>query len=174
MATIEDTILYKAFTRRASQIAAGPADLSDIFLRLRTLIQDTEKYIVLSFPEYTPHDHVRHLDALFGLADRLLGEAVYNRLGNAELVLLVFGLYTHDWGMALPLAGIQRLFSGDDSSNYRHATGGTKSRPSLCQRGCVRWCRRADSSERIPEENSRVEKRCAHQKVPRERQPRVR
>ena len=117
MATFEDTLLYRAFTGRASKIAAGPTDLSDAFHRLRTLVQDTEKYIVLSFPEYTPHDHLRHLDGLFGLADRLLGEAVYNRLGNAELVLLVFGLYTHDWGMALPLAELQRLFSGDDSSN---------------------------------------------------------
>ena len=53
------------------------------------------------FPEYTPHDSTRHLDQLSPLADRILGTDVFARLNGAELSLLVFALYAHDWGMAV-------------------------------------------------------------------------
>jgi len=53
------------------------------------------------FPQYTPHDATRHLEQLFLLADRVLGADLYDRLNFAELSLLVFALYAHDWGMAI-------------------------------------------------------------------------
>ena len=57
--------------------------------------------IIHVFPEYTPHDATSHLEQLFALADRILGAELYARLNLAEMTLLVFGLYAHDWGMAV-------------------------------------------------------------------------
>src|SRR5262249_60387329 len=99
--SIETTALYQEMRRRAPEIPAGPLGLVDEFERLRSILQEHGKYIVLLFPEYTPHDHTRHLDHLFALADRILGTPLYTRLKPSELVLLAIGLYAHDWGMAV-------------------------------------------------------------------------
>src|SRR6185503_21209909 len=82
--TIENTTLYREMSRRLKDIPAGPPRLLDEFERLRILLQEHGKYIVLLFPEYTPHDHTRHLDHLFVLADRVLGKQVYKRLNSSE------------------------------------------------------------------------------------------
>ncbi len=123
MTNIEKTELFRQFVRRAPDIATGPRDLAHEFDRLRTLIQDAEKYVVLSFPEYTPHDHARHFDGLFALADRLLGLKIYDRLGSAELALLVLGLYAHDWGMAVTEAELHGLFHGESQEQFEMLAG---------------------------------------------------
>lgn len=107
---IEKTDLFREMLRRSPDVPAGPPDLAGEFEKLRKLVQDTEKYIALSFPEYTPHDRARHLDSLFALADRILGVRVYAGLASTELILLAFGLYAHDWGMAVGEAERQSLF----------------------------------------------------------------
>jgi hypothetical protein len=96
--------------RRSPDVPAGPPDVAAEFGRLRRIVQDAEKYIALSFPEHTPHDRARHLDTLFALADRVLGVRVYTQLAPTELILLAFGLYAHDWGMAVGDAEQQSLF----------------------------------------------------------------
>jgi hypothetical protein len=110
--SIETTALYQQMRRRAPSVPAGPRDLIGEFERLREILQDQGKYIVLTFPEYTPHDHIRHLDNLFALADRILGTDLYARLSHAELILLAFGLYAHDWGMAISDSERQSLVTG--------------------------------------------------------------
>lgn len=116
--SIETTALYQEMRRRIPDVPAGPRDLVNEFERLRTILQEHGKYIVLLFPEYTPHDHTRHLDQLFALADRLLGTPLYMRLGPVELVLLAFGLYAHDWGMAVSEAERQSLVTATGGHSF--------------------------------------------------------
>jgi hypothetical protein len=116
--TIGTTALYQEMRRRAPEIPAAPRELVHEFERLRGILQEHGKYIVLLFPEYTPHDHTRHLDHLFGLADRVLGTPLYTRLGPAELVLLAFGLYAHDWGMAVSEAERQCLETAGSGHSF--------------------------------------------------------
>jgi histidine kinase/DNA gyrase B/HSP90-like ATPase len=71
------------------------------FAKLRSTVSEQSKVIIHVFPEYTPHDATRHLEQLFALADRVLGTGLYDRLNVAEMSLLVFALYAHDWGMAV-------------------------------------------------------------------------
>ena len=104
--------------RRSPDVPAGPPDVAAEFGSLRRIVQDAEKYIALSFPEYTPHDRARHLDTLFGLADRLLGVRVYSQLVPTELILLAFGLYAHDWGMAVAEAERQSLFHNGPTQGF--------------------------------------------------------
>jgi hypothetical protein len=80
---------------------SGDPGLLHSFAQLRSTVSEQSKVIIHIFPEYTPHDATRHLEQLFALADRVLGTDLYDRLNVAEMSLLVFGLYAHDWGMAL-------------------------------------------------------------------------
>ncbi len=78
----------------------GP-DLLSHFGQLRSIVREQARLVVNLFPEYTPHDASNHLEKLFELADRILGAEFYENLTLAEMSLLVFGLYAHDWGMAV-------------------------------------------------------------------------
>ncbi|MHA4868044.1 HD domain-containing protein [Duganella sp. PWIR1] len=106
---IEETLLYKSFSLRISEMSAAPNNLLSIFNNLRERLEAEGKYIVTVFPEYTPHDWVDHISNLFSLADRLLGQKIYDKLRSAELTLLVFGLASHDWGMVVGDTEIQIL-----------------------------------------------------------------
>jgi hypothetical protein len=101
-----------------ARIPACPHGLINEFEHLRDIIQDEAKYIVLACPEFTPHDPKRHLDNLFSLADRLLGDSVYNRLAPSELVMLGFGLYAHDWGMAVSHAERESLLNSAQNQSF--------------------------------------------------------
>jgi len=101
---LEQTLLYTRWTALLVERGVDPEVLR-CFAQLRTTVSEQSKVIIHIFPEYTPHDATRHLEQLFSLADRVLGADLYNRLNVAEMTLLVFALYAHDWGMAV---------SGDD------------------------------------------------------------
>jgi hypothetical protein len=116
--SIETTGLYRQMKRRLREIPAGPPRLLDEFERLRAIVKEQGKYIVLLFPEYTPHDHTRHLDHLFSLADRILGKHFYKQLKPSELVLLAFALYAHDWGMAVSEAERTSLENGREANSF--------------------------------------------------------
>jgi hypothetical protein len=116
--SIEMTSLYQEMRRRAPDVLAGPDGLVDEFERLRTILKEHGKFIILLFPEYTPHDHSRHLDQLFALADRVLGIPLYTRLSPMELLLLAFGLYAHDWGMAVSESERQSLLNTANGENF--------------------------------------------------------
>jgi hypothetical protein len=116
--SIEKTTLYQEMRRRVSDVPAGPTNLVSEFERLRTTLQEHGKYIVSLFPEYTPHDHTRHLDHLFEISDRVLGPELYARLAPTELVLLGFGLYAHDWGMAVSDAERNVLATGKGHGDF--------------------------------------------------------
>lgn len=112
------TSLYQEMRRRAPDVLAGPDGLVNEFERLRTILKEHGKFIILLFPEYTPHDHSRHLDQLFALADRVLGTPLYTRLSPVELLLLAFGLYAHDWGMAVSESERQSLLTAADGESF--------------------------------------------------------
>jgi len=96
---LKESELYKQLTARKP--ASGPDKLFAKFEEFCITIQEQSKYIVALFPEYTPHDATNHLNHLFHLADRILGIDIYEKLNPTEIYLLAFGLYSHDWGMAL-------------------------------------------------------------------------
>ena len=109
--SLKKTDLFRHMVRVAPDVPAGPPNLPNEFEKLQRLLEDAGKYIVLSFPEHTPHDHARHLDHVFALADRILGVSVYTRLAPTEVILLAFGLYAHDWGMAVSDAERESLLN---------------------------------------------------------------
>ena len=115
---IEATSLYQQMKQRTPDLLAGPEGLVDEFERLRTILKEHGKYIVLLFPEYTPHDHTRHLEQLFALADRVLGTPLYTRLSPLELLLLAFGIYAHDWGMAVSESERQSLLTAANVESF--------------------------------------------------------
>lgn len=98
---LKETTLYKETVRRHSEIPAPAPNVLEEFAQLSYEVQQHSKYIVRVFSEYTPHDATLHLDHLFGLADRLLGPDLYDRLNATELLVFSFALYCHDWGMAV-------------------------------------------------------------------------
>lgn len=110
---VNSTLLFASLERRLPSIAAGPDNLLGAFAELCEVLEAQGKYIVTIFPEYTPHDWADHIGGLFSLADRILGEPVYQRLTPAELALFAFGLAAHDWGMAVSDAEL-RVLRGDD------------------------------------------------------------
>lgn len=112
------TSLYQEMRRRAPDVLAGPDGLVNEFERLRTILKEHGKFIILLFPEYTPHDHSRHLEQLFALADRVLGTPLYTRLSPLELLLLAFGLYAHDWGMAVSESERQSLLTAANGESF--------------------------------------------------------
>jgi len=116
--SIDGTNLYQVMWHRIVDIPAAPRDLINAFERLVGIVQEHAKYIILLFPEYTPHDTTHHLDHLFSLADRLLGPSTYERLHPSELVLLAFGLYAHDWGMAVSEAERHCLVSAEMGHDF--------------------------------------------------------
>lgn len=110
---VRSTLLFAILERRLPSIAAGPDNLLGALAELCEVLEAQGKYIVTIFPEYTPHDWADHIGGLFALADRILGEPVYQRLSPAELALFAFGLAAHDWGMAVSDAEL-RVLRGDD------------------------------------------------------------
>jgi hypothetical protein len=80
------------------------------------------RFISELFPEYTPHDEEFHLNRLFHLADKLLGDSILSNLNSTELFILCASLYGHDWGMAVSETereliqsnNIQEIYDRDD------------------------------------------------------------
>lgn len=65
----------------------------------------------LLFYEYTPHDQY-HIDSLFKIADKLLGEELINNLNGCEACVLACAIYGHDWGMAVSQNEINLITTG--------------------------------------------------------------
>jgi hypothetical protein len=114
---LENSVLYRRWTGLLPGLNGDPG-LLNAFTQLRETVSEQAKIIVHVFPQYTPHDATRHLEQLFPLADKVLGTPLYDKLNVAELSLLVFALYSHDWGMAV----------GDDE---RTAISGQQDAPNL-------------------------------------------
>jgi hypothetical protein len=152
--SIETTALYRAMRSRPPPSATP--DLMDKFDALREVIQEHAKYIVLVFPEYTPHDHTRHLDHLFILADRVLGPTLYNRLNASELALFGFGLYAHDWGMAVSSGERKCLTAGINCDRYDLVQGEPKTAQAQVNTAVDDGASPEISTSRLLAANSRV------------------
>ena len=99
--SFRESLLFKRMTERLNELPEVQIDIRSAFAQFSEQVFEESKYILQLFPEYTPHDETRHLSHLFFLADKILGSDTYESLDPLELVLLVFGLYCHDWGMAI-------------------------------------------------------------------------
>lgn len=81
-------------------------------------------YVVTLFPEYTPHDSVRHVAPLFVLASDIIGDEVIDDLNSTELFLLVTSIICHDWGMALSESAQKVIWEGKPIEESERATLG--------------------------------------------------
>lgn len=116
---IEQSQLYKKYQAGLNELPKPQRDiLNAAFITLRNLVDEESKYIVEIFPEYTPHDASIHLANLFSLADKILGTKLYGKLEPDELIVLAFGLYSHDWGMAVSKDERDALFAGKSTEKY--------------------------------------------------------
>lgn len=123
MPAIEESVLFRRMQASIEDLAAGPDTLWASFLLFKDRVEQESKYIINVFPEYTPHDPPRHLANLFHIADRVLGEALYDRLNAAELLTFGFALFGHDWGMAIGEAE-RRALEGDGPIDGLHLIRG--------------------------------------------------
>jgi hypothetical protein len=114
---IENTTLYTRVSEAFAALGQEGDLLRGEFTRLRQEVASEGDYIVTIFPEYTPHNEPLHLAHLFALADALL-VPVYGQLAPMEIVLLAFGLYCHDWGMAISTGEREALNSGVNIDHY--------------------------------------------------------
>ncbi|WP_367867567.1 ATP-binding protein [Pedobacter sp. WC2423] len=115
---ISESIILSELQRK-SAIKSDFAGYIELFNTFRTIVAMETRFIVQTFPEYTPHDEEFHLKRLFGLADKILGENIISTLNATELLILSLAVYGHDWGMAVSIAeksvitGTEELNEGD-------------------------------------------------------------
>ncbi len=115
--SLETSYLYGSWEKSLGELNSDPG-LLQAFRELREIVSEQAKFIVKVFPQYTPHDASRHLERLFHLADRVLGKDLYARLNAAELSLLVFALYSHDWGMAVSDEELEAIVGRSNTSDF--------------------------------------------------------
>ena len=101
-ATFESSRLYK-------RLAADP-DLLSAIHSLREMSARLSAEVARTLPGFTDHS-VRHMDALWAVADKVLSHDETERLTSAEAFLLACGFYLHDVGMAYAAteAGVKEL-----------------------------------------------------------------
>jgi hypothetical protein len=124
---LENSFLYQQWLKAIEPLPAR-IQLDMGFHRLREVVSEHSKLIVRVLPEFTPHDSTHHLERLFPLADRILGVDLLTRLSGAELSLLVFGLFAHDWGMAVSQDEQDAIAGPNATSDPRTASSSEKSR----------------------------------------------
>ncbi len=96
MADIPPSITMSGLWKRLSE----NADLTAAVRNLRSTTERLAETISRSVPNFTDHS-VRHMDALWSVADKVLTEEEIRLLTLGETFLLAVGLYLHDIGMAL-------------------------------------------------------------------------
>ena len=104
--TIVDSGLY-ARLRADDELVTG-------LLSLRSVVASLAATTDRTVPNFTDHT-VRHMDALWAVADQLLQPEEIEALTTAEIFLIAAGFYLHDIGMAYAAteSGIRRLKSSD-------------------------------------------------------------
>ena len=101
---IKQTRLFERLNTRAEYIATVES--------IRRIAEALGAQIERLIPEYTDHS-IRHMDALWWIADTILLPTEIDRCSIEELFLLCCTFYVHDLGMAIPATneGIDRLRS---------------------------------------------------------------
>ena len=74
-------------------------ELRTAIVTLRSNVAALADTISRSVPSFTDHS-VRHMDALWGVTERVLTQAEIELMTPAEAFLLATGYYLHDIGMA--------------------------------------------------------------------------
>src|SRR6266446_6142670 len=92
---VRRSALALALEGKLSSLQPVAFDYWGEFKRLRETVSAQTGEMKVLFPQFTPHDEEHHLARLFGIADKLLGIARYERMTPAELFLLACGLYAH-------------------------------------------------------------------------------
>lgn len=78
---------------------AGDPELLTAVLSLRSVAGSLAETVSRTVPAFTDHT-IRHMDALWGVTDRILTAPEVAALSHGEAFLLACGFYLHDIGMA--------------------------------------------------------------------------
>lgn len=97
----------------------GDPDLLSEVLSLRAVASSLAETISRTVPSFTDHS-IRHMDALWGVADRVLTEPEVENLSYGEAFLLTCGFYLHDIGMAYAATaqGLQKIRSSSQYASF--------------------------------------------------------
>jgi len=80
------------------RLSSNPEYVSQI-LEIRKVADSLAQRVSATMPGYTDHS-IRHMDALWGVADQILLEAEIQSMSSGEAFLLGAAFYLHDLGMA--------------------------------------------------------------------------
>lgn len=95
MANVPDEIANSGLYKRLSV----DEDLNTVFKSVRRVVYALAETTNRSVPDFTDHT-IRHMDALWGVADKILTADECQQMTPAEAFLLGVGFYLHDIGMA--------------------------------------------------------------------------
>ena len=82
------------------RILSKNAELAHSISKLRESVEVLASKISEQIPEFTDHS-IKHLDALWAVADKVLTPSEMERLSTGEAFVLAGSLYLHDLGMAV-------------------------------------------------------------------------
>lgn len=101
----------------------GDPELLTAVLSLRSVAGSLAETISRTVPAFTDHT-VRHMDALWGVVDRILTASEVAALSNGEAFLLACGFYLHDIGMAYAATdeGLRRIRSSPVYASFMAST----------------------------------------------------
>jgi hypothetical protein len=114
------------------RVLAQDADLLASVGNLRRTSEQLAETIARDAPGFTDHS-IRHMDALWSIAERILTNEEIQALSPAEAFLLASGFYLHDIGMAYAATeeGRQRLEASPEYLAVLKSTTSTQIDPSL-------------------------------------------
>lgn len=101
---LPDSALLQELAKKTANLKLAPSRQPAYLEWLKTLrdrIAPQLAYTNVTFPQFTPHDEQNHIQPLFLLTERLLGNKIIEALNATELFILSCSLYAHDWGMAV-------------------------------------------------------------------------
>lgn len=114
------------------RVLAQDADLLASVGNLRRTSEQLAETIARDAPGFTDHS-IRHMDALWSVAERILTNEEMRGLSPAEAFLLASGFYLHDIGMAYAATdeGRRRLEASPEYRAVLKSTTSTQIEPSL-------------------------------------------
>lgn len=98
---IEEYELFKSLRQKVNLKKSTSINLISLLENFIHRVSNEIKYIVLIFPQYTPHDDDYHINNLFIISEQIIGKETINNLTCMETFILIAAIYGHDWGMAI-------------------------------------------------------------------------
>lgn len=125
------------------ELLAGDSELLNAVHSLRSVAGSLAESVSRTVPGFTDHT-IRHMDALWGVTDRVLTESEVANLSPGEGFLLACGFYLHDIGMAYAATeeGLNRIRSSSAYKGFMSATPVASRNDRALQAGALAYATR--------------------------------